>query len=92
MSLVFIFDFDGTFYSGDHKFDKVKENIESNKRIFLSNLSNDEYEMICNENSRWVSASTGNDIIRCIGRLSKKYPDLNINLDYFYSFLTNVKI
>ena len=47
MGFVFIFDFDGTFYSGEHKFDKVKENIDENKRIFLSHLSDDEYDLIC---------------------------------------------
>ena len=72
MKKVFIFDFDGTFYSGDHKFDKVKNDIDSNKRVFLSNLSDDEYALICNENPRWLKAITGNDIVRCMTRLIKK--------------------
>jgi len=31
---VFIFDFDGTFYSGEHKYDKVKNRIDENRRSF----------------------------------------------------------
>ena len=89
MKIVFIFDFDGTFYSGEHKFDNVKGNLEENKRNFLSTLSDEEYEMICRENPRWINAATGNDVVRCIGKLSKKYSNLNINLDSFYNWQTN---
>ena len=32
MKKICIFDFDGTFYSGEHKFDKVGKNIEDNRR------------------------------------------------------------
>ncbi len=86
MKKVFIFDFDGTFYSGDHKFDKVAKNIEDNKRKFLSNLTDEEYEIICKENPRWLNAVTGNDIIRCLTRLTKKYENLDISIDDFYNW------
>lgn len=86
MKKVFIFDFDGTFYSGEHKFDKVKKNIEDNKRKFLSKLTDEQYQMICDENPKWISAITGNDIIRCMTRLMKKYKHLNITIDDFYSW------
>ena len=66
MRKVFIFDFDGTFYSGEHKFDNVKDDIEKNRRNFLPNLTDEEYELICKEYPRWNSACTGNDIVRCI--------------------------
>lgn len=83
MKKVFIFDFDGTFYSGEHKFDKVKNNINDNKRKFLSNLNDEQYELICKENPKWLSAITGNDIVRCLTRLIKKYKNLNITIDHF---------
>ena len=86
MRKIFIFDFDGTFYSGEHKFDKVQKNIDDNRRKFLSNLTDEQYEMICNENPRWLKATTGNDIIRCMTRLIKKYKDLNISIDNFYNW------
>lgn len=86
MKKVFIFDFDGTFYSGEHKFDKVGKNIEDNRRKFLSHLSDEDYKMICDENPRWVNAVTGNDIIRCMTRLMKKYKELNITPDDFYNW------
>lgn len=86
MRKVFIFDFDGTFYSGEHKFDKVKANIEDNRRSFLANLTDDQYQMICEENPRWLKAVTGNDIVRCMIRLMKKYQDLDISIDNFYNW------
>ena len=96
MRKVFIFDFDGTFYSGEHKFDNVKDDIEKNRRIFLPNLTDEEYELICNEYPRWNSACTGNDIVRCILRLAKKYPTFPILISDFYNwqndFIYNVII
>lgn len=89
MKKVFIFDFDGTFYSGDHKFDNVKNDIELNKRNFLSNLNDDEYAIICNENPRWVNAATGNDILRCLPKLKKKYPNIDIDSKFFSDWQKN---
>ena len=66
MKRVFIFDFDGTFYSGEHKFDNVASKVNLNKRKFLPNVSDEEYENICLKYSKWVSAFTGNDIVKCI--------------------------
>ena len=86
MKKVFIFDFDGTFYSGEHKFDKVEKNIDDNRRKFLQKLNDEDYKMICDENPRWMSATTGNDIIRCMTRLMKKYKDLDITADDFYNW------
>ena len=86
MKKVFIFDFDGTFYSGEHKFDKVEDNIKDNRRQFLATLNDKEYEMICNENPRWLKATTGNDIVRCMIRLMKKYKELNITIEDFYNW------
>ena len=86
MKKVFIFDFDGTFYSGEHKFDRVGEDIINNRRRFLSRLSDDEYEMICKENPKWMSAITGNDIVRCMIKLMKKYKNLDIDIEDFYKW------
>lgn len=86
MRKIFIFDFDGTFYSGDHKFDNVKKCIDDNKRMFLSKLNDEEYSTICNENPRWVNASTGNDITRCLLKLKKKYPQMKIDTKTFYDW------
>ena len=35
---VAVFDFDGTFYSGEHKFDNVDKHISKNKRKFLPGI------------------------------------------------------
>ena len=86
MKKVFIFDFDGTFYSGEHKFDRVEKDITINKRKFLSKLTDEEYQIICEENPKWVSAITGNDIVRCMIKLMKKYDNLNIDIEDFYNW------
>lgn len=84
MKKVFIFDFDGTFYSGKHKFDKVQLDIEKNRRKFLPKLTDKQYKMICQDNPRWSNAITGNDIVRCMLKLMKKYTELDINPKDFY--------
>ena len=89
MKKVFIFDFDGTFYSGEHKFDKVAKNINDNRRSFLSNLTDEQYKTICKENPKWLAAKTGNDIIRSLTRIIKKYKEWNISLDNFYDWQKN---
>ena len=86
MKKVFIFDFDGTLYSGEHKFDKVKQSIDDNKRAFLPRLTDQQYEIICNENPKWNNVITGNDIIKCIINLSNKYKDWDISIDDFYNW------
>ena len=86
MKKVFIFDFDGTFYSGEHKFDNVEQNIVENRRKFLSKLNDEQYQIICKENPRWEKAVTGNDIVRCLIRLMKKYKDWDITIEDFYNW------
>ena len=39
---VIILDFDGTLYSGEHKFDLILDVVKNNKRAFLPNLSEEE--------------------------------------------------
>ena len=83
MKKVFIFDFDGTFYSGERKFDKVKKDVDLNKRKFLSKLSDDEYELVCKENPKWFNVVTGKDIVKMLSELKKKYPNLDISIKDF---------
>lgn len=82
MKRVFIFDFDGTFYSGEHKFDNVKGKVDLNKRKFLPNVSDEEYENICMKHSKWLDAFTGNDIVRCIYLFKRKY-GLDVSVEAF---------
>lgn len=86
MRKIFIFDFDGTFYSGEHKFDKVKKSIDDNKRKFMSKLNNEQYEIICKENPKWNKVITGNDIVKCMLDLSDKYPYWDISICDFYNW------
>lgn len=89
MKKVFIFDFDGTFYSGEHKFDNVKKNIVDNRRQFLQHLNDEEYKIICDENPRWNNVATGNDVVRCLMKLMKKYEELDITIKDFYDWQNN---
>ena len=89
MRKVFIFDFDGTFYSGDHKFDNVARIIEKNKRSFLPDINDKDYKMICDENPKWNSAITGIDISKCIYSFKKKYPSLKFSMDAFCNWQNN---
>ena len=72
MKKVFIFDFDGTFYSGEHKFDNVKQNIDQNRRKFLNKLSNE----ISGEFPTAKSFSVRN--LKNMARFYREYPDIEI--------------
>ena len=63
---VFIFDFDGTFYSGEHKYDNVKAKVDQNKRSFLKNINDLDYEIICKENPKWLDVYAGIDLINLL--------------------------
>ena len=47
--IIFIFDFDGTFYSGDEMFSKLPAYIARHRRDFLPNLSDEEYKKVVTE-------------------------------------------
>ena len=83
MKKVFIFDFDGTLYSGPHKFDLVRGNVDPNKRYFLKDVNDDEYFKICEENPRWEYIFNGIDIVNHINYFKEKYNNLDISLKYF---------
>ena len=80
---ILIFDFDGVFYSGEHKFDKVKECLDDNKRKFLPNLTDEEYETLVDENPQWLDAETGNKIVELLYKLKNKYKNFNISTQAF---------
>ena len=80
---ILIFDFDGVFYSGEHKFDKVKECLDDNKRKFLPNLTDEEYETLVDENPQWLDAETGNKIVELLNILKNKYKNFNISTQAF---------
>ena len=53
MKKVLIFDFDGVFYSGKHKFDNVAEHVNKNRRKFLKELTDTQYEEVCKKFPEW---------------------------------------
>ncbi len=83
---IIIFDFDGTLYSGDHKFDLVEEKVNRNKRKFLPNLTDEQYEKVCDENPHWLKVFGGAEIVNVIYELKEKYKEYNISVDAFYQW------
>ena len=81
---VIILDFDGTLYSGEHKFDLIPDIIEKNKRAFLPKLTDEEYAMICNEVPSWNTAIFGSELTKSITEMIEKFPDLPISTKDFY--------
>ena len=83
---VLIFDFDGTLYSGKHKFDFVEEKVNKNRRKFLPNLNDEQYECIAKENPDWLKTVTGNDIVKKIYDLKNRYPQYKIDANAFWQW------
>lgn len=81
---VIILDFDGTLYSGEHKFDLIPDIIEKNKRVFLPHLTDEEYSMICKEIPSWNTAIFGSEITKSITEMIAKFPKLPISTKDFY--------
>ena len=90
-NIVIIYDFDGTFYSGEKVFSKIKEKVDANKRSFLPNISDSDYETICKENPLWLEKSTGADIVDLLYLFNEKYPSLDISVDAFNEWQENDK-
>ena len=86
---VFIFDFDGVFYSGKHKFDKIADMVHANKRKFLPHLSNKEYSQVQQEFPDWKNVVAGADVAACLFKMSKVHPGLNITANDFYDWQEN---
>lgn len=83
---VIILDFDGTLYSGEHKFDLIPEIIKNNKRNFLPRLSDEEYEVICKEIPSWTTAIFGSELTKSITEMIEKFPNLPISTKDFYDW------
>ena len=81
--IVLIFDFDGVFYSGEHKFDNVESHVSKNRRKFLPNISKIQYNEICKNHPNWLKAVSGAEIVNCIYELKNTYPQYNISVDAF---------
>lgn len=84
---VFIFDFDGTFYTADNVvFSKVSSHVQKYKRKILGRLSDKEYKQIENENPIWKTVYEGSEIINVIYDLKSKYPSFKISAKDFWDF------
>ena len=90
MKKVFIFDFDGTLYSGEDKYCKIHNFINQYKRSFLQNLTDKEYEKIIKENPTWLQVYSGADIVELIYSFIDKYPNYNIDINDYRKWLLNV--
>lgn len=84
--IVIIYDFDGTFYSGEHIFDNVKKKVDENKRKFLPHLTDSEYSEICSRFPAWLDVSSGADIVDMIYLFKESYPHLNISTAAFWQW------
>jgi len=84
MKKVIIYDFDGTFYTGKHKFDLVEGKVVKNRRKFLPDFNDEEYEELVKDNPIWLEKSSGADIVDLIYMFKEKYPNKKIStLDFW---------
>ena len=83
---VIIFDFDGTIYSGEHKFDNVPSMVHKHRRSFLPNITDEEYSRICTEFPNWNIVTSGKDIVDVIYDIKDKYPNLKISTKDFWEW------
>ena len=86
MDNVFIFDFDGNFYSGDEMFSKLPTYIARHRRDFLPNLSDEEYKQVVKENPDWKKVINGCDIVDMMYDFKKKYPEFEISVKDFWDW------
>lgn len=86
---VFVFDFDGVFYSGEHKFENIRNAIAQNKRKFLPNLTDAQYDQICQNHPEWTQAVRGKNIVENIYKLKYIYPQYDISVDGFNNWQSN---
>ena len=83
---VFIFDFDGTFYSGKNVFSKLAEHVNNGKRSILKNISDSDYNKIMSENPEWKTTINGTKIVDLLYSFKQKYPHLNISANDFWKW------
>lgn len=84
MKKVFIFDFDGTFYTSEDKFKFVPQYVDNHRREFLPNVTDEQYKYICAENPDFVKAVSGRDIVIEIYKIKNKYKHLKIDVSNFW--------
>lgn len=80
---VFIFDFDGTFYSGKDVFNDLPDFINLQKRNILCNLTDKQYQILIKENPFWKDIHVGSEIVDAIYFFMEKYPDWKISIKNF---------
>lgn len=83
---VIIFDFDGTIYSGIHKFDNVPDKVAMYRRTFLPSFTDEEYERICLEFPNWEKVSSGKDVVDIIYDIKDRYPNHDISPIHFWNW------
>ncbi|MBQ3494080.1 MAG: HAD family hydrolase [Clostridia bacterium] len=83
---VIIFDFDGTFYSGEQAFLKLENFIKENRRKFMPRLREEEYKKIVNENPLWEKEYNGSEIVDLMYALKEKYPQFDISVKDFWNW------
>lgn len=88
--MVFIFDFDGTLYSGANVFKDIPSFIDKYRRSFLPNLTDEEYNLIVNKNPSWLTLTSGADIAEHIYLFMKKYKSFDIKINDFRKWELNV--
>ena len=84
---VLIFDFDGVFYSGEHKFDNIAGQMQNSKRDFLPRLSDEEYAKVCLQFPNWERVTVGAEIIDTIYEI--KNAGFNVSADDFWWWQQN---
>lgn len=87
--IVLILDFDGTFYSGDQAFSKLKAFVDSERRNFLPKLTDKEYDRIVLENPEWLSFVNTAEIATYLYYLQDKYPEYKISVKDFNTWAQN---
>lgn len=86
MKKVIIFDFDGTFYSGEHIFDNIKPKVIENRRCFLPRVSDEEYAFIIKKYPEWQEKISGRDIVEEIYKIKNENPNFEITTSDFWNW------
>lgn len=81
---VLIFDFDATFYSGKDVYCNVDKYVNKNRRKFLPNITDEQYDDICKKEPYWLEQISGKDIVNALYKLKSKYPNYKIDTSAFW--------
>lgn len=83
--MILVFDFDGHLYSGEKVFENVYDWVNSHRREFFPNLTDEQYNRVLEENPNLVKVVSGKDIAAEIHKACVKYPELNIDINDFWT-------